>query len=101
MHEKELQLVAALRAIEVSDTMGDYDRRYRLIIHAMALATEVGMQVGIRLDPGEPEWPVVYIELPTGQVTWHMPQHSHEWDGHDTQEKYRRVRDYVWGATHR
>lgn len=44
----------------------------------------------------------IYIELPTGQVSWHihdreMEQFSHlpryygEWDGHDTPEKYRRV----------
>jgi len=44
----------------------------------------------------------VYIELPTGQVSWHfhdsqeylfdhLPQQRIEWDGHDTPEKYRRL----------
>lgn len=44
----------------------------------------------------------VYIDLPTGQVSWHfhdrdaeifahLPQYEGEWDGHDTPEKYRRV----------
>ena len=44
----------------------------------------------------------VYIELPTGQVSWHfhdsqaylfdhLPEQRVEWDGHDTPEKYRRL----------
>ena len=44
----------------------------------------------------------VYIDLPTGQVSWHfhdsqaylfdgLPPYHGEWDGHDTDEKYRRV----------
>lgn len=46
----------------------------------------------------------VYIDLPTGQVSWHyhdsqahlfgwLPPYCAEWDGHDTPEKYRRVLD--------
>ena len=54
--------------------------------------------------PGwEEEWHgCVYIDLPTGQVSWHyhesqahifagLPEYRKEWDGHDTLEKYRRV----------
>ena len=44
----------------------------------------------------------VYIDLPTGQVSWHyhdsqahlfehLSVYAGEWDGHDTEEKYRRV----------
>jgi hypothetical protein len=44
----------------------------------------------------------VYIDLPTGQVSWHyhdsqaylfecLPPYAKPWDGHDTEEKYRRV----------
>lgn len=44
----------------------------------------------------------VYIDLPTGQVSWHfhnsqaylfehLPQYQGAWDGHDTPEKYRRL----------
>jgi hypothetical protein len=44
----------------------------------------------------------VYIDLPTGQVSWHfhdsqahlfagLPPYAGEWDGHDTPEKYRRL----------
>ncbi len=54
--------------------------------------------------PGwEPEWHgCVYIDLPTGQVSWHyhdreaslfadLPPYGKPWDGHDTPEKYRRL----------
>ena len=44
----------------------------------------------------------VFIDLPTGQVSWHfhdshasmfahVPEGSVQWDGHDTPEKYRRL----------
>ena len=44
----------------------------------------------------------IYIDLPTGQVSWHihdremvqfshLPSYEGEWDGHDTPEKYRRL----------
>lgn len=47
---------------------------------------------------------VVFVELPTGQVSWHvhdrempwfasLPRGENKWDGHDTREKYRRVLD--------
>lgn len=54
--------------------------------------------------PGwDPEWHgAVYIDLPTGQVSWHfhdrdaglfdhLPPYAGVWDGHDTEEKYRRL----------
>jgi hypothetical protein len=48
----------------------------------------------------------VYIDLPTGQVSWHyhdssawlfagLPEYKKPWDGHDTEEKYRRVNALV------
>jgi hypothetical protein len=54
--------------------------------------------------PGwEPEWQnCVYIDLPTGQVSWHyhnreislfehLPPYEREYDGHSTEEKYARI----------
>jgi hypothetical protein len=54
--------------------------------------------------PGwDAEWHgAVYIDLPTGQVSWHfhdsqahlfdgLPPYAGEWDGHDTPEKYARL----------
>lgn len=62
-------------------------------------------------DPAEPDWPVIYIETPQGQLSWHLaaddlPLFPHvpvagpgdampEWDGHDTPEKYRRLQVLV------
>lgn len=52
-----------------------------------------------------PEWHgCVYIDLPTGQVSWHyhddhahmfanLPPYTKQWDGHTTDEKYQRVSD--------
>lgn len=88
-------LKSLLRTIEQNDT--NYPERYALVIEAMYTAVECGLAVGIRIDPEEPEWPVVYIELPTGQVSWHMPQHPVPFDGHSTEEKYRRIQEYVNG----
>lgn len=58
-------------------------------------------------DPEDKEWGkewmnIVYIKLPTGQVSWHlhdsdMPLFAHleygkeVWDGHTTEEKYERL----------
>ncbi len=83
------KLRRVLREIKASDT--DYERRYSLVLLAVSHANRLGYRAGFRIDPAEPEWPVAYIELPTGQVSWHMPQHPHTWDGHSTEEKYARI----------
>lgn len=75
----------------------DYEVRNGMIIDALGYARYIGLNAGIRIDPSEPEWPVVFIELPTGQISWHIPQHSVSWDGHTTEEKYRRINEYIIG----
>lgn len=56
----------------------------------------------LETDPAQPDWPVCIIDLPTGQVSWHvspddlqmfehLPTGQREWDGHSTEEKYRRL----------
>jgi hypothetical protein len=53
-------------------------------------------------DDHDPDWPVIAITTPSGQMTWHIalgdldafdhiPGGSVEWDGHTTEEKYRRL----------
>jgi len=89
-----------------------YAERDKLVALAYRLAQMLGYKAGIaehKLSEGEkwnPEWhQVVFIDLPTGQVSWHI--HSSEqdwfaqgnelrayekpWDEHTTEEKYRRV----------
>lgn len=94
---RQRDLIDVLSQVEEHDT--DYDTRFRLVWQAVDHARAVGYPAGVRIDPAEPEWPTVYIELPTGQVSWHMPQHPEMWDGHDTAEKYRRLRAFVEGAS--
>lgn len=99
MIDEALRRVAAgmvqlmLEEIEAHDT--DYDERYPLVLQAMAWASCAGLATGIAIDPEEPDWPAVYIELPTGQVSWHMPAHPTPYDGHSTPEKYARIRAYI------
>lgn len=90
------ELAQVLDLIAVHDE--DYEVRYPLVWKALSLALSHGYAAGVRFDPADPEWPVVYIELPTGQTSWHMPQHPVEWDGHTTAEKYRRIRAFTNGS---
>jgi hypothetical protein len=52
--------------------------------------------------PNRHLWPVVTIQTPAGQITWHLSAKDVDlfthlqygevnWDGHDTEEKYRRL----------
>ncbi|WP_433067539.1 hypothetical protein [Dactylosporangium sp. CS-033363] len=87
-----LQLAATLRAIAEHDHA--YDERYPLVWRALALAAAIGMPCGVSYDPDQPECPVVMIELPTGQVGWHVPQHGTAYDGHTTGQKFARLDQY-------
>jgi hypothetical protein len=82
-----------LPEIEAHDD--DYTVRNVMVLMAVAIAKSAGLEAGFRIDPAEPDWPVAYIELPTGQVSWHMPQHPREYDGHTTEEKYARCRAFA------
>jgi hypothetical protein len=60
------------------------------------------------IEGWEPEWHgCVYIDLPTGQASWHyhdshahlfahLPPYAGGWDGHTTEEKYQRVSDLAF-----
>lgn len=86
---------ATLAAIGVFDRAQNYDERNRAIVTAVLLAWGLGLPAGFRIDPNEPEWPVAFIELPTGQISWHLPQYPTPWDGHSTEEKYRRIDEFT------
>lgn len=90
-------LAKVLRRLEELETASeiDYAQRNRLVLVAAGLASIVGLEVGIGPDAAEPNWPVVYVELPTGQVSWHLPQHGRPWDGHSTEDKHQRIREFV------
>lgn len=71
------------------------------------IALRLGAPAGVNKTdiPGwSTDWhSCVYVDLPTGQVSWHyhdshaylfngLPKYEGTWDGHDTPEKYRRVK---------
>ena len=86
-----LLLAATLKTICLYDGRQDYELREQAVMEAMAVARGLGFRCGYRIDPEEPDWPVAFIQLPTGQVSWHMPQFPDPWDGHDNEEKRRRI----------
>ena len=56
----------------------------------------------VDIDLGESDWLVLYVQLPTGQVSWHFSPSDRDlldgitvggetWDGHTTEEKYARL----------
>ena len=73
-----------------------------LVVQVLArLSHEIGYKVGIKPDP---EWPILYIDLPTGQVSWHIPKkemigdwsiYEGKWDGHDLETKRNRLKAYM------
>jgi hypothetical protein len=87
-----------------------YEERNTVVLAFAHMAELMGWTVGKAADPDEPEWPVLLIDTPAGQVSWHfqkdemplaMPDYPGAWDGHDTPEKYRRLDRLVgmgWGA---
>lgn len=84
-----------LKEICIAETVKNYAKRNELVLELAVYAQQLGFNVGIRIDEKEPDWPVVFVELPTGQVSWHIEQYDKEWDGHDTDEKYRRVAEFL------
>jgi hypothetical protein len=91
------QLKFTLIMIRELDQLKHYDRRNQFIYEAVFMAIVCGLSAGFRFDPKEPEWPVAFIELPTGQVSWHVPQHTRVWDGHTTEQKYKRLKEFTGG----
>ena len=94
-------------SIPPSSLRAVYAERNLCVSLAVKLALSLGLHAGIGLDPSEPDplWKhVAFIDLPSGQVSWHIhadelpnfkgvPLYSRPFDGHSTEEKYRRVAD--------
>jgi hypothetical protein len=80
-----------------------YRERAHLVAHlAAAYPSTIGYH-----DPAEPDWAVVIVDLPTGQVSWHVSpddmdlfghvarSDTNAWDGHSTEEKYQRLDEHA------
>jgi hypothetical protein len=87
---------------------GAYRERDRCVAGIAALAVRAGWSAWLAKHPPDPSWDqdwvnIVFVELPSGQVSWHihytevewfsflpwMPERK--WDGHTTPEKYERL----------
>ena len=86
---------------------GAYDERDRCVAALAAMATRLGWSAWLGRHVGDPwddDWRnIVFINLPFGQVSWHI--HDSElpwfsflpsvperpWDGHTTEQKYERL----------
>lgn len=73
---------------------------------ACAFAQATNAPSGWKPDPESPEeWAIVWIETPTGQVSWHVPremaeslappQRDSEYSGYDREEKNERLANWA------
>jgi hypothetical protein len=96
-------LTEVLDQIMQADREGDYAKRYGLVLVAVASAHQLGYPAGFGIDSTtDPDFEgfhvVAYIELPAGQVSWHMPEHPTAWDGHTTEQKNARIVNFITGG---
>lgn len=88
-----------------SSTLNDsYFDRNQAVMAMARMALQLGYRVGLKQDPEEPDWPVLMIDLPTGQVGYHLPkeevvgnwpEYDKEWDGHSLAEKRERIKKFL------
>ncbi len=90
--------------------MNVYWERSAVVAALVSAAEAKGWETCQWVDADEGStWPVICIELPTGQVTWHVALDDAEslgltrlkvvdprWDGHSTKEKYQRLGKCDW-----
>lgn len=84
---------------------------YRERAHLVAALSKL-FPASLEHDPAEPEWPVCMIDLPTGQVSWHIAPGDTDlfthlptgagrvWDGHSMPQKYARLDALTHEARH-
>ena len=97
-----IDLAAALREARGNKDAA-YEERNR-VVAALAKCFPSGT-AKTAIEGWSEDWHgCVYIDLPTGQASWHyhdsqawmfsqLPSYQGEWDGHTTDEKYRRIED--------
>ena len=92
-------------AIEQRDeARAERDKAYRERAALVAYLSAVYPSVMLT-DSADPDWPIVFVSTPSGQMSWHIAatdtdlfQHvpattCPTWDGHTTDEKYQRLRE--------
>lgn len=85
-----------------------YTERNIAVGMAVSMAVKLGYDINNHVDPGDPDWVVVFIGLPTGQVSWHISRKEYKayfpdyipvagrnpWDGHSTETKNARIQEF-------
>lgn len=78
---------------------------YRERAYLVSFLTTIFPSVGIYDNADEPEYMLVYVETPVGQMSWHIHPDDidlfeglylvsqYTWDGHSTREKYDKLQE--------
>jgi hypothetical protein len=84
-----------------------YDFRNDMVMNAVMFARNIGYKAGYQVhqpitDMIEKNWDyrwgvIAFIELPTGQISWHLESPDIIYDGHGYQEKHERIQNYLKG----
>lgn len=111
LHDDQVRELAKLALQASVETEGASVYRERAMLAALLARTVLahGGKAGIRGHEPDPDptwspeyWTVLLIDLPTGQVSWHLhdsdrdlvaglPTYDGHWDGHSTELKLERV----------
>ena len=94
-----------LKKFESNTLEEAYFDRNQVVLAFAKMCAENGLKVGWNSEK-QPDWPVLLIDLPTGQVSWHIPRemaepyeifavHPMDWDGHDLQQKRERMNAFL------
>lgn len=77
--------------VNIEENYTNYEVRYNLILSALLTSRELDYKCGFRVDPDEPEWPVVviYLHAINKDVSWHMPPCGIKYDGIPNQNSIR------------
>ncbi|HEY9643065.1 MAG TPA: hypothetical protein V6C57_21430 [Coleofasciculaceae cyanobacterium] len=87
-----------------------YSERNSVVALVAKMAIALGFKAGLgKHDPADASWDddwrsIVFIELPSGQVSWHLHDsdlpkfafllpYEGQWDGHTTEAKYQLIED--------
>ena len=104
-----VDLLAKVAGLEAQKD-GAYSERNKILSMLAHLAIFMGWKAGIGQHPEsdklwDKDWrTILFIEFPTGQGSWHfhdsevhllkgLPPYNGKWDGHSTEEKYKRLAD--------
>lgn len=73
----------------------NYKIRETLLFKAMCEAKLLGLVCGIRVVD-DINWPVLFTNLPTGEISWHIEAIDQKYSGYSTQDKFDRINKYIF-----